>query len=357
VQFTVAANTGAARTGTITVTGTTITFTQAAGVVVVPPSLAAPTGQSPTGGQQVDSLTPTLVVANAAATGSVGTVTYRFEVSDVDSFPDSSRTQAQDGVAQGGSTTSWQVPRNLTPNTTYSWRARATNGTLTTAFSGVETFRTPNLCTFNLSTTSVPALSTGGTFVVTVATDNTCAWTATSNSAFITIGSGASGTGNGTVTFTVAASSGAARSGTLTVAGQTVTVNQVSGGVVASFRLFDFATQSVETTECRFRSVSSTPTTCTLDSNSFTLGPNVIVNYAWTVQYTYVTTKVLQQTGLNPRFTFTDLCGQMSSTDDGVSQPLQVQLTVTDSVGNTATASSGGGSQPALVVRLFSCGL
>src|SRR6266853_227034 len=62
VQFTVAANTGAARTGTLTVAGSTITITQAAGAVVVTPALSAPTAQSPIGGQQVDSLTPTLVV-------------------------------------------------------------------------------------------------------------------------------------------------------------------------------------------------------------------------------------------------------------------------------------------------------
>ena len=53
-----------------------------------------------------------------------------------------------------------------------------------------------------------------------------CGWTA-SASGFITLTSGASGTGNGTVTFTVTANStGADRTGTLTVAGQTITVTQ-----------------------------------------------------------------------------------------------------------------------------------
>jgi hypothetical protein len=43
---------------------------------------------------------------------------------------------------------------------------------------------------------------------------------------WITITSGASRTGTGTVTFTVAANTGGARTGTLTIAGSTFTVTQ-----------------------------------------------------------------------------------------------------------------------------------
>ncbi|HKG47335.1 MAG TPA: Ig-like domain-containing protein [Pyrinomonadaceae bacterium] len=54
-----------------------------------------------------------------------------------------------------------------------------------------------------------------------------CDWNAMSNSAFITVDSGASGNGNGTVNFTVAPNTtGAARVGTLTVAGRNVTITQ-----------------------------------------------------------------------------------------------------------------------------------
>ena len=56
-----------------------------------------------------------------------------------------------------------------------------------------------------------------------------CAWTAVSNTTnptWLTITSGASGSGNGSVTFTVAANTGAQRMGTLTIAGQTFTVTQ-----------------------------------------------------------------------------------------------------------------------------------
>ena len=363
VQFAVAPNTGAVRTAAVTITGTTITITQAAPASTTPPTIAAPALRSPIGGQVVDSLKPTLTVANAATTGNVGTVTYRFEISEIDSFPVGSRTAAQDGVAQGSNTTSFTVTEHeLAQNQLYFWRARATNGTITSAFSNTETFRTPAICTFTVSPTTISAGAAAGTATVTVTAGTACAWTAASNDAFITVTSGASGTGNGTVAVAIAANSGAARTGTLTIAGQTVTVSQSgagqSAGLVVSFRMFDFARQGTPTTECQFRSLTGDPTTCTLDSTSFALGTNVIVSYAWTVQYTYVTPKTL--TGIGPtknQFTFTDTCGQFSSTDDGVSQPLIVTLTVTDNLGNTATATSGTGGQPPLVVRLFTCGL
>src|SRR5439155_20153657 len=151
VQFAVAPNTGAARTAAVTITGTTITITQAAPASTTPPTIAAPALRSPIGGQVVDSLKPTLTVANAATTGNVGTVTYRFEISELDSFPDGSRTAAQDGVTQGSNTTSFTVTEHeLAQNQLYFWRVRATNGTITSAFSNTETFRTPAICTFTV---------------------------------------------------------------------------------------------------------------------------------------------------------------------------------------------------------------
>ena len=357
VQFTVAPNTGPARTGTLTVATTIFTLTQAAGIVVPQASLAPPSAQSPAAGQVVDTLTPTLVVANAAATGNVGAVTYRFEVSDLDSFPDGVRTIAADSVPQGSGNTAWTVPQSLAAGTTYFWRARASGASVTSTFSNVETFRTPSGCSFSLSTTTISANSAGGASTINVTAPGGCAWTAVSNAPFITITSGAFGTGNGTVGISVTPSGGVGRSGTLTIAGQTVTVNQAGSSVVASFNLLDPSTTAGPTTECRFRSLTSSPTTCTLTSTSFPLGPTAIVNYSWTVRYTYEAVKTLVQTGSNPQFNITDVCGLVSSTPEGASQPLDVTLTVTDSAGNTATATSGTGSQPALQVRLFTCGI
>lgn len=91
------------------------------------------------------------------------------------------------------------------------------------------------VCSYSISPTSASAAAAGGTGSVNVSAGATCNWTAASNSAFITITSGANGTGNGTVNYSVAANLGtASRTGTLTIAGQTFTVNQagVSGGGV-----------------------------------------------------------------------------------------------------------------------------
>ena len=50
-----------------------------------------------------------------------------------------------------------------------------------------------------------------------------------SNAPWIAVSSAATGTGPGSVTYAVAANSGTARSGSLTIAGQTFTISQASG--------------------------------------------------------------------------------------------------------------------------------
>ncbi|HVM60044.1 MAG TPA: choice-of-anchor tandem repeat GloVer-containing protein [Verrucomicrobiae bacterium] len=87
-------------------------------------------------------------------------------------------------------------------------------------------------CTFTLSPTSVTLTAKGGSKNVSVKVkDKTCAWTAVSNDPFITITSGSSGTGPGKVVFSVPGNTNTtALMGTMTIAGQTVTVNQALGG-------------------------------------------------------------------------------------------------------------------------------
>jgi hypothetical protein len=59
-----------------------------------------------------------------------------------------------------------------------------------------------------------------------VSTASGCAWSANSQESWIGITSGGSGTGNGTVRFTVARNTGKKRNGFLTIAGQEVKVEQ-----------------------------------------------------------------------------------------------------------------------------------
>src|SRR5262245_46000566 len=75
----------------------------------------------------------------------------------------------------------------------------------------------------------VSALFRGGTGSFTVTSQGGCAWTASSGAGWITITSGASGSGNGTVAFTVSANTATtSRTGTITAGGQTFTVTQAA---------------------------------------------------------------------------------------------------------------------------------
>ena len=108
-------------------------------------ALAAPTPMSPIATVQLDVQRPRLEVRNAAATGTVGTVTYRFEWSELDSFPENTRTGSAADVAQGpGDTTTFEIPATLRANFVLFWRARATNGTITSEWSRTESFKTQN---------------------------------------------------------------------------------------------------------------------------------------------------------------------------------------------------------------------
>ncbi len=78
-------------------------------------------------------------------------------------------------------------------------------------------------------TVSPPTVSVNasdGTATATVTAPAGCTWTASTSIPWVTVTSGASGTGPGTVVFAIRGNSGAARSGTATVADKTVTLLQ-----------------------------------------------------------------------------------------------------------------------------------
>ncbi|HEV2804153.1 MAG TPA: BACON domain-containing carbohydrate-binding protein [Chthoniobacterales bacterium] len=83
-------------------------------------------------------------------------------------------------------------------------------------------------CTFKLSPASADWSPAGGTGATGVQTPGGCGWTASSNNDWLTITKISRDNGGGGVTYSVAPNPGPARTGTLTVAGQTFTVNQVT---------------------------------------------------------------------------------------------------------------------------------
>jgi len=88
-------------------------------------------------------------------------------------------------------------------------------------------------CNYTLSSTSNATGAAGGTAGVTITTAaSSCAWTATSNASWISVRSASSGSGNGVVLYSVASNSGAARVGTLTIGGQTLTISQGVGATM-----------------------------------------------------------------------------------------------------------------------------
>jgi hypothetical protein len=82
-------------------------------------------------------------------------------------------------------------------------------------------------CFYAIAPSSQSFIASGGAGQVSVMAGEGCLWTAASQDSFITITAGSNGAGSGTVSFMVAANAGAeARTGRLTIAGQTFTVTQ-----------------------------------------------------------------------------------------------------------------------------------
>ena len=120
----------------------------------------------------------------------------------------------------------------LTNGTAYFFKVAAINSVGTSAFSEVSDGITPVApCTYSLGSdrASVDRLLSNESVAVT-ASGSSCAWTAsvaTDSTSMLSITSGSSGTGSGTVAYQVSANPGStARTGTMTIAGQTFTVTQ-----------------------------------------------------------------------------------------------------------------------------------
>jgi hypothetical protein len=118
----------------------------------------------------------------------------------------------------------------------------------------------PEVCEFSLGSTGETFGAAGGSGSVTVNDSANCTWTATAGDGFITITAGSSGTGNGTVSYTVAPNTGAARSGTIAIGGKTFTVAQAEGASKVTYSLTNVV-QSCKTNK------KTGATTCTVDFN------------------------------------------------------------------------------------------
>jgi hypothetical protein len=104
------------------------------------------------------------------------------------------------------------------------------SGTLTIAGQTFTVNQAAAPCSYTINPTAVTIAAGGGTGSVTITTPAGCVWSATSNAGFITFTTPAGGTGNGSLGYSVAANGVSARTGTVTISGQTFTVNQFGTG-------------------------------------------------------------------------------------------------------------------------------
>jgi uncharacterized repeat protein (TIGR03803 family) len=215
VNYSVAANTSTNDlTGTMTIAGQTFTVTES--------------GTTSSGG-----CTYTLSATNAALAAAGGSDSVTVITSNGCAWTAASNDPSFITIASGSSGSgNGTVHYTVAANTNSSEQV----GTMTIAgqtFTVTESGTTSSGgCTFTLSATTVTLPAKGGAKNVKVKAKGTsCLWTAVSNDDFITIIAGASSSGNGTVDYSVSGNtSTTARSGTITIAGETFTVNQAAGG-------------------------------------------------------------------------------------------------------------------------------
>ena len=204
LRYSVAANTGAARTGTLTVAGFTITVSQAA---------AAPSSCTFT----VSPLTESFAAAGGDDTTRVDASSGSCAWSAVSNVPWIT-------LAAAGGTGNGSVRHTVAANT-----GAARTGTLTVAGATVTvTQAAAPVCTFTVSPLSESFPTAGGEGTLRIdASAGSCAWTAASGVPWITLAS-SGGSGGANLRYNVAPNTGAARTGTLTVAGAAVTVSQAA---------------------------------------------------------------------------------------------------------------------------------
>ncbi len=109
------------------------------------------------------------------------------------------------------------------------------SGTITAADDTFTVDQDGAACVYSMLPTSADYTAAGGNGSFGVTTPDGCAWTPTTGDTWITITSGP-GSGNGTVDYSVAVNPDPTpRTGTITVAGQTFTVNQEAAGAPCMF--------------------------------------------------------------------------------------------------------------------------
>ena len=213
VNFTVAPNSGVDRTGSVIIAGQRSTVTQSA--VNESCSYAiAPTSQN---------------VSAAGGTGTTVAVTTTSACRWTASSNAPWLTITAGATGTGNGSVGFTVAANTGAARTGTLTVATRAFTVSQAAAAAPSPSPAPSCSYSISPGTTKIGRPGGAGAITVSTSSGCAWTASSNNSWITVTTGASGSGNGSVTFLVAPNVGKDRKGTLTVAGRTATVEQKGG--------------------------------------------------------------------------------------------------------------------------------
>jgi hypothetical protein len=213
VNFTVAPNSGVDRTGNVVIAGQRSMITQSA-VASSCSYTIAPTSQN---------------VAAAGGTGAPVTVTTTSACRWTASSSASWITVTSGATGTGNGSVGFTVAANTGAARTGTLTIATRAFTVNQAAAAATPPTPPTSCSYSISPGTTKIGRPGGAGAITVSTSSGCAWTASSDDSWITVTTGASGSGNGSVTFLVAPNLGKDRKGTLTVAGRTATVEQKGG--------------------------------------------------------------------------------------------------------------------------------
>ncbi len=242
VSFTVAANqSGAVRRGSLQIGPVTVVVEQAVGIACTSTPIAIGANLNGTLGagsctSPIRGNTPAqryTFTGNAGQQVAIGLSSTAFDTHLYLISP-TGTVAAENGDSNG---TNSRIP------VTAGWVTLATSGTYTieaTSFTaGAAGAFTLSLtapgCSYSLTPSVLNETAQQTLRNVTVTTSAGCGWTATPNSAWISVASGSAGSGTGTVSLQIAANAGgAARTGTVTIGGQALTVNQTGPSGCAS---------------------------------------------------------------------------------------------------------------------------
>ncbi|HTA45935.1 MAG TPA: SBBP repeat-containing protein, partial [Bryobacteraceae bacterium] len=247
------------------------------------------------------------------------------------------------GIALDSTAAAWVVGYTVSPD----FPITSATAAQTALGGGSDAFLAKVIgCGFTLNSSSMSFTPAGGFGSVGVTGFNACPWAATSNAAWLTITAGASGRGNGSVNFSVAANMGTTPLlAVLTIAGQQFTVTEAANQTITIAPLSNTALSAgsvtltaTSTSNLAISFGSTTQSVCTVAGNTITLLSfglcTITADQPGNTQYTAATEvgQSFNVTSQTQTITFTQGNVQIS--------PAPLALSATANSGLTVTFSS-----------------